>query len=459
MATQTLAVDLAARHISAAASVSTLRTLKLDGWVAAPTEDADVSELLAARRWDRVVATLPAGAAFFRFLDLPFRDRRRLAQAVGPMIEEHVPLSLDEAVTAFDFAGPGKTSAVLAAMTRHTAIEERMAELAELGISAGLLVWQPSAAIAAYRAAIGADSEALLVDVGIDCTLVAYVTAAGLQGLRIVSTLGDPGFVRDLRWAARTLEASLDRVVVGGALFESARDRVKESLEDAAVELLPEECPLAGGEHAYGSWRAMPAAMGLALIVAGEAEAPVLSFAPGGASLEEAADRRSAILRSLAPWAAASFVLFAAAVGVDYVRLYRASSHLEKTADRLFKAAMPGVAGGAGRKTKLELRLQELEAKRAEAAGGAREDSALGVLVTLSQAVPADLEVEFETYAYDPPNIRMRGHATTFEAVTQLQEMLRSSTSIGAVDVGDVRSSATGGGVDFELTIRMGERS
>ena len=105
---------------------------------------------------------------------------------------------------------------------------------------------------------------------------------------------------------------------------------------------------------------------------------------------------------------------------------------------------------------KLELKLEELLRRQAELQGGTSADSALGILVAMSEAVPGDVEVEFESYAFDPPNVRLRGQASSFETVTRLQEILRTSTSYQNVDVGDVRSAASGEGVQFELTIRLG---
>jgi hypothetical protein len=152
-------------------------------------------------------------------------------------------------------------------------------------------------------------------------------------------------------------------------------------------------------------------------------------------------------------------VLFAAAATVDYVRLYRTATRLDKAVERVFTAAMPGVSGSSGRRTKMELRLQELEQKHAEANGSGRDGGVVTTLVKLSRTIPADFGVEFETFSYDPPNLRMRGQGTSFEVVTKLQETLRQAGDLGVIDVGDVRSSPTGDGVNFELSIRLDGKS
>ena len=456
MATQILAFHLAAGHTSAVTAESTIRSLRVTGFAAGASDDAGILELMQSRSWDRVLCTLPADAAFFRFLDLPFRDRRRLAQAVGPALEEHVPVSLDDATTAFDLAGSTRAARSLAALVRHAAIEQRIADAGALAAPPTLLVWQPCAVIAAYRRAIVADPPWLMVDVGIDHTVVASIGAQELLGIRVIGPATEPEFARDLRWAVRTLEPAGERLVLGGPHWETAAQAIADALDGNRVECLPEECPLAGSAALRGVWRGLTAAVGLMLVAAGEAETPVLSFATSGTQPDDAQGQWRDAARMLAPWAIVTAVLLAAAGAMDYGRLYRETSRLERTAERIFATAMPGVPGGSGRRTKLDLKRDELETRKAELSGAASQESALGILVAMSQAIPADLGVEFETYAYDPPNVRMRGQGASFEVVTRLQQVLRESTPFQNIDVGDVRSAAGGAGVEFELTIRLG---
>jgi hypothetical protein len=456
VATQILALHLGAGHATAVTAESTIRTLRVTGFVAGASDDPGLRELTQSRSWDRVLCTLPANAAFFRFLDLPFRDRRRLAQAVGPALEDHVPVSLDDAATAFDVAGPARAGRSLAAMARHTAIDQRIAEIEAIAATPTVLVWQPSAVIAAYRRAVAADGPWLLVDVGLDCTVVASVGGDEVLGVRVVGAATETEFVRDLRWAVRTLEPAGERLVLGGPLWETAAQAVANALDGYRVECLPEDCPLAPAPAMRGVWRNLTTTVGLVLIAAGEAESPVLSFAAGGTQPDDARNRWREAAQVLAPWAIVTVVLLAAAIALDYGRLYRETSRLERTAERIFASAMPGVPGGMGRRTKLELKRDELEGRHAELSGSASREGALGILVAMSQAIPPDLGVEFETYAYDPPNVRMRGQGSSFEVVTRLQQVLRESTPFQNIDVGDVRSAAAGAGVEFELTIRLG---
>ena len=81
--------------------------------------------------------------------------------------------------------------------------------------------------------------------------------------------------------------------------------------------------------------------------------------------------------------------------------------------------------------------------------------SPLAILTTMSSVVPAQLEVEFESYDYDPPNVRLRGEGTSFETVTRLQQVLDAESGFADVAVSDVRTDADGDGVVFELRFRV----
>jgi hypothetical protein len=141
---------------------------------------------------------------------------------------------------------------------------------------------------------------------------------------------------------------------------------------------------------------------------------------------------------------------------LDYARLETASGKLEREAERIYQTVMPAGAGGSGLLTKLEMRRDELLRRRGELSGAGSEATPLAVLIEMSDSVPDNLDIEFETYDYDPPNVRLRGTGESFEAVTRLQQTLGESPRFREVEVSDVRTAVRGDGVDFELVIRLG---
>ena len=147
MANHILAVHLAAGHIGFGVAESTLRSLRVTALGRMEAGSTMFADLVSDRNWDRVVASVPAEAAVFRILDFAFHDRRRLGQAVGPALEEHVPFSLDDSVASFDLVGPGRHGSVLAVMAQRAALESHLETLHAYDIWPQRLIWAPSATL------------------------------------------------------------------------------------------------------------------------------------------------------------------------------------------------------------------------------------------------------------------------------------------------------------------------
>jgi hypothetical protein len=74
----------------------------------------------------------------------------------------------------------------------------------------------------------------------------------------------------------------------------------------------------------------------------------------------------------------------------------------------------------------------------------------------MSASVPRELEVEFDTYVYEPPGVRLRGQGASFETVTLLQQALQANERFREVAVSDVRAAVGGEGVVFEVRLQIG---
>ena len=165
MANQILAIHLTAGRVSVAAAESTLRSLRVTTLAEVEPGSEQAAAIIGDRKWDRVVSTLPAEAAVFRMLDLPFSDRRRLAQAVGPALEDYVPFSLEESVTSFDATRTSSDGPTLAVMTAATELANQRELLAYYGLTAERFIWAPSAILGSYRKTVGADVAFTAIDV------------------------------------------------------------------------------------------------------------------------------------------------------------------------------------------------------------------------------------------------------------------------------------------------------
>lgn len=456
MANHILTLHVAGGQVSFAVAISTLRSLRVTALGRADASSPVLAELAAERDWDRIVASVASENAVHRFLEFPFHDRKRLALAVGPALEEHVPLSLDDSVAAHDRAvgTNGAQGRVLAVMAARSAIEQPLANLANDGIMPQRLIWAPSAILEVYARAVDTQSDFVAIDLGDEAAVIGAFEAGQLTALRIVRRTDDEVFVRNVGWSLRTIERLPDRVVAGGSRASDVVGALADSLAGLTVEHLPFDAPIELDPAAAPGWRGLTAPLGLVLAATGKLGVPTIEF-PVEAETQADVEEVGGIGRHLAPWAAAAALMGITSTGLDQVRLNMEAGRLQQRADRIYSSAMPGSSSGPGQRVKLELRVSELENLRSEDRSSENHMSPLAILTTMSTVVPAQLEVEFESYDYDPPNVRLRGEGTSFETVTRLQQILDAESGFADVAVSDVRTAADGDGVVFELRFRV----
>ncbi|MFN2376023.1 MAG: PilN domain-containing protein [Candidatus Binatia bacterium] len=458
MSSKTLAISVHPGRICGAVLESSIGSLQVRDLFDFATSPESAPRLPVAGPFDRVVATVAGDVAVFRILDLPFRDRRRISQAVGPALEEHVPWSLDDGVLAWDVASSSSTAAgsgALAALAEDSRLAAARAALADLGVepTPQKLVWNPSAVLSAYRRALGEDATFTAVDLGDGGAVVARFEGGQLLALRVLSPAGDELLVRNVAWSLSAMAGDQGRVVFGGRHAARLSSAIARGVPGLRVEELPVAAPVDG----FGGrdWRETTSLAGLLLVAGGDAPAPVIDFEGGAGSLFGLPAWRElqGEARPLLRWGAAAAVLAVLAVGVDYVNLYAEHRVLAGRADKIYATAMPAGSGGAGRKLKMEMRLRELSGKaEAAAAGGA--GSPLALLAALSREVPKNLEVVVDQVDHSPPSAKVAGHAASFETVTKMQQALARSGAFARVEVKDVHAAVTGSGVEFLLDLQ-----
>ncbi|HYC57563.1 MAG TPA: hypothetical protein VEL28_21705 [Candidatus Binatia bacterium] len=456
MSSKTLVVQVSARRACGAVIESSIGSMHVTQIVDRPSVDEGLAALAGFGPFDRVVAALPAEDAAFRILSLPFHDRRRIGQAVGPALEEHVPLSLDEAAVAWDYTGPQHTGDVVAAMAPLSRIEELRGRIGAAVGDTRRLLWTPSVVLAAYRRALGETDSFVALDVGPDGAIIASVQDGALRALRMVAACEPDLMKRNVVWSVRTIAAPGDRVVIGGAWASRLGTGLESELSGLRLEPLPAASPVEG--FGKRDWREVPGLVGLVLAAAGEHSAPSIDFTPAGTgllgirSVSDLPEEARPVLR----WGTAALALLLTSLGLDYYELISQRNALAERAEQIYVTAMPSGSDGSGRKLKMEMRLKELTTRAAGLGSGASA-SPLQVMAMLSQSVGKNLDVRLSQLELVAPVVKISGNTESFEAVTKLQDSLRDSGNFDRADVKDVHVAVNGGGVDFLLELGISD--
>ena len=139
-----LGLDVGSHSIKAVAFRQSLRSLEVGAMHAMPTEDPGDPRSLAERLrsflrthklpTEHVVCAIAGDKLTGRRLTFPFRDRRRLAQAIPFAVEDEVPFELEQIVMDWEFVGGDRNEARIAATVAPRAEVARVLDLlAEAG--------------------------------------------------------------------------------------------------------------------------------------------------------------------------------------------------------------------------------------------------------------------------------------------------------------------------------------
>lgn len=450
----------------------------------------------------RVVTAIPGDRVARRRMVLPFRDRRRIAQAVPFEVENETPFELEDVFVDWELVGGGPSSAeVVATVVPRRDVALRLAALREAGVAPRVLEVE-GLALANLAEWVELPGTRLLLDLGHRKTTLC------------VTTDGRPRYARTLPIGGRHLTealaadlgVSLDEaerrklrdgaIGVGGAataraLERLARDLVRtlgglEPVLGASADKAIDGIVLLGGGGRLArldAWLAertgIPAArlaippggpVG-ALLAAGDPLrlAPALALALRGTlkartrtnlMQDEFAPRLELgrfgrQLRGTAIWAGLALLLLVAA-GVNRTALEsRRADRLEAELARIWQQAAPGrpVPADVSRALVETLRQTQQRAELLGIYGG--NLSALDLLGEISKLVPPGLAVIFEELSIDGQVVRIRGHTDSFAAVDQLKAALAGFPQFTDIRVSEIQADATRGGNNFSVTISL----
>jgi general secretion pathway protein L len=510
-----LGLDVGSYAVKAVELRQTLRTLEvvqlreapLGG--AGPTLPDRVRELVAVHRLptQHVVCALPGDRVSSRPIEFPFRDRRRIEQAVAFEVEAQVPFDLEDIV--IDWAelesdktrtslvatvSPRKEVALLLNTLRQAGVEPRVVEaegfvlgnlvglfdlpgrriLLDLGHRKSTLCLlrdgKPLAA-RSFPVAGRALSEAIAKDLGVEVEEAErFKHEEGIFGARAAQLPAAQAVADRL---ARELVRSL------GSLEPQLGGKPSEHLDGitllggtARLHRLDEYLARATGIPT--SPLELPQGPAAASLVAG---GDPLVFGPAAALALRGTTRATTHMnlrkhelaykldlrrvgRELR-WTALLAVLavllfFAGAITSLRLAVGRAEA-LEAQVAALYSQAFPGQPVPADPATAMRNAIQQAR-QRAELLGVYRGNlSALDLLAEVSARVPEDLEVVFEELSIDGKVIRVRGRAPSFQNVDRLKAELAKTPLFARIQTSELQADSRRGGNTFSMTISLAE--
>jgi general secretion pathway protein L len=456
---------------------------------------------------ERIVACVPGDRLSVRRMEFPFRDRKRLAQAVPFEVEAETPFDLSEVLVDWELVGGDRDHAQLTVcIAPRSVVAARLAELAEAGCQPRILEAE-GVVLANLAPAFGWSDTRLIADIGHQRTSFCVVRdgvplsarTIALGGRHITEAVAqDHGVEFDEAEAtkcedgifSRGFDSTSPRAL--GVLDRLAREAVRTiesvagvlggggSQKIAGIALVGGSARLHRLDEYLSERTGIPAARpqvppegeGAALLAAGDPAlfAPALALALRGTARGKTrtnfrqeefgyrTDLRNLFGRDLRPTAmlaggvaAIALVSGATSMAIDSRRADSANIEVA----RLYSAAVPGAELPANPVRALADRIDEARelADFLGVYGG--NHSAFNLLGELSRRVPQDLDIQFDEVNIAGRVIRIKVSAKTFEASERLTRAIAASPPFESAEVTGSIETKKGGSKAFTVAISL----
>lgn len=506
---RTLGLDLGSHTVKAVELQAGLRGVDVGQLCQIPTEDPRdprplaerIRELLQSHKLaaEHVVCAVPSDRLTGRRLSFPFRDARRLSQAIPLAVSDELPFETHDVLMDWELVGGDRSQAEVLASVVPRGEVARLIDLLRAAGAEPRVVEAEGLVLGGLAGWLELGGAHVLADFGARKTTLCLcyegqpiaTRSIPLGGQRLTEALaGDLALpleraeaakleqgVRGRESAMRCLDRLTREIVRSLGAFEPALAARGAGRIDGLV-------LLGGGAHLRDLDRylgerlglpvsrpAPPGEAGVAFVAAGDPAqfGPAAALALRGSlkartrtnfRQDEFAVRfdLGQLVRELA-WtgvlAGIALILLGVLAGTSIVLESRHAEAVEQEVSRLYASAFPGRPPPANVMGSMRNAVRSAH-ERADFLGVYRGNlSALDLLAEISALVPPDLEVVFEELSIDRQVVRIRGHSRSFEAVDRLRAELARYEPFSQIKVSEIQRDARLGANSFNLTISL----
>lgn len=416
-----------------------------------------------------------------RNLELPFADRKNIAQALPFELDDQLIHSSDELITDFSILNTEENSSQILAFAVEKALLAGILDQARRhGVDPVVVVPAAVSVADAIGRRLGKEAvmimhggangvELILLGNG-GCRACRYLPYAlqntsnqeldvlPVEAFRVVGagTLQTLGFAHAMGMAADTV----DRVIITGALASSRTgcDELSTLLgirvETIDINSLLDIDP---GELTEESLRDPVYSPALCLALHSSGRKAPYNFRQGNFAY------RSSLLASrkqVMAAATAATVLVSAIAGfflVDHSRLTAENNRLQERMEQLYRSQFPSITRVQDPYVQMQVALREVQATETEVPIYAGKQQMLDVLADISARIPERVTLQVSRLVADHKGVRMRGVTETFNNVNEIKGMLSRSPRYSAVKIVSATADAKTKKIRFELQLDIQE--
>jgi len=465
--------------IKAVQLTTSINSFRVTGFVFKERKGSSLQDLIVdlsiitrdpALQGDIFVVSFPSHQVLFRNTELPFTQLGRIEATIGYEVENLIMSPLEEMVVDFALLDQTPTvSSVLVASVKRELVRDYVSALGQGGIVPDTIDVD-SLALARLVEEMGGKRSIGLLDIGVVKGSVSIFQDGKLRFTRSIPIEAPGGsaaeairpVLDDVIFSVKALQNTGDELLEemwltgGGSRLRGLRSYVEQALGLRVNDLdfttrIPSDFPLPEEANVLGA-----VAMGLALrgLRREKGRVDLVSKMPAHSEVFPPVIKKKVLK------VAGALLLLLVLIGANFflgiVAKERRYSALKAEVRRVFKEAFPEVRGITN-----EVQ-QAREMVRRMGEGGVQIRSSVGhsnleILREIAQRLPEGSKIV--SLDMDDVRINLRGTATSFSLVDEVEKVLAGSPLVEDVKVGNVELARRGGqGVLFKMVLSRKEK-
>jgi general secretion pathway protein L len=488
-------IDISTEQITAVQTASGLKGRRIVSCNRIPVDNERLDDALSAlsktihTRNDTCFVTIPESHVSIRNVLMPFKDERKIRQALPFEMESMLPCPVEDLLIDFIVADNHAESGVLAASVPKKFISDYLESLQSNGIDPEVLDVRGASLASWVLKQKGTPDNILILEVGkkrntlILClggriSLVRSFNAVSVSPSSQDPPNGAAGNGKDLlpkddesffRFLCteihNTVHAFIYRTEISARpekLFftgEGAQSPVSADLLSRFLDMPAEPIDVSRDnririeESIASDWSPalMSGALSLSLRKTGR---------EGGFNLrrdEFGPKRRFLSLRKAIPKLTVFCLLIlsflAADIIVDYYSLKKEYSTLNREITTIFRQTLPQATRVVDPVQQLRVSVEQMKRSSSLSPDVGPADTILDLLQEISKRIPRSVPVHVHRMVMDPETIRISGRTDAFNEVDRIKNELATGKRFGPVNITSANLDRAGNKVQFEITI------